>query len=245
MASKLRWNRLAIDADSDAAFKRDFAAGIPRLVGSHFPSIELDLGSCVNIGEEAFKAMGPTLAEAAERKQVIVHVTDDLAKYFEGSGLSGLVDVNIVEHMEAVIKPPSGEVQSDLILPDDDALTDDTIPPDDDEFTSPTRIQTHASGGGIVDVEDGKVYPINDELLVGREPPCDPVYAIPTISKRHFRVYRQGPGYFIEDLQSTNGTYLNGIPLTQPQPLGENDEIVVAITLKHPEGARRFKFVVN
>lgn len=71
------------------------------------------------------------------------------------------------------------------------------------------------------------------------------MYAIPTISKKHFRIYRQGPAYFIEDLRSTNGTYLNGDPLTQPQPLGEGDEIVVAITLKHPEGARRFKFTTK
>jgi serine/threonine protein kinase len=31
-----------------------------------------------------------------------------------------------------------------------------------------------------------------------------------TVSRRHCRVYRQGDGYFIEDLGSMNGTFLNG-----------------------------------
>jgi pSer/pThr/pTyr-binding forkhead associated (FHA) protein len=46
-------------------------------------------------------------------------------------------------------------------------------------------------------------------------------------------------------MRSTNGTYLNGNPLTQPQPLAEGDDVVVAITLKHPEGAKRFKFTLK
>jgi hypothetical protein len=245
MTVHLRWNRLAIEADGDAAFKKDAGTGVAKLVGTPYAAVELDLGRCVNLGEESFKTIGPLIADAVGRKQFTVHITNELEKFFEGSGLSGLVEVNVVEHMEAVIKPASQDDEADLLLPmNDDPLTDDTVPPDDDEG-SMTRIQTRASGGTLLDEEDQRTYEIGEEIIIGREPPSNPVFTIPTISKRHFRIYRQGPGYFIEDLRSTNGTYLNGNPLTQPQPLAENDEIVVAITLKHPEGARRFKFVIN
>ena len=47
----------------------------------------------------------------------------------------------------------------------------------------------------------------------------------PFASARHARIMRQGPVLVIEDLGSTNGTYLNGQPLRGPQPLHPGDRI--------------------
>jgi hypothetical protein len=47
----------------------------------------------------------------------------------------------------------------------------------------------------------------------------------PFASSRHARISRQGPVLVIEDLGSTNGTYLNGEPLRGPQPLHPGDRI--------------------
>jgi FHA domain-containing protein len=47
----------------------------------------------------------------------------------------------------------------------------------------------------------------------------------PFASARHARISRQGPVLVIEDLGSTNGTYLNGAPLRGPQPLHPGDRI--------------------
>ncbi|MDQ6805589.1 MAG: FHA domain-containing protein [Actinomycetota bacterium] len=47
----------------------------------------------------------------------------------------------------------------------------------------------------------------------------------PFASTRHARISRQGHVVVIEDLGSTNGTYLNDQPLTGPQPLHEGDVI--------------------
>lgn len=47
----------------------------------------------------------------------------------------------------------------------------------------------------------------------------------PFASSRHARIERQGSVLVIEDLGSTNGTYLNDEPLNGPQPLHHGDQI--------------------
>jgi cbb3-type cytochrome oxidase subunit 3 len=49
----------------------------------------------------------------------------------------------------------------------------------------------------------------------------------PFASARHARITRQGYVLVIEDLGSTNGTYLNGEPLSGPQPLHPGDRIKI------------------
>jgi hypothetical protein len=47
----------------------------------------------------------------------------------------------------------------------------------------------------------------------------------PFASSQHARIARQGHVFVIEDLGSTNGTYLNEEPLNGPQPLRPGDRI--------------------
>ena len=49
-----------------------------------------------------------------------------------------------------------------------------------------------------------------DETIVGRIQFCDIVLRNHTVSRRHARIVRTDDGFFIEDLSSLNGTYLNG-----------------------------------
>src|SRR5215813_838313 len=53
------------------------------------------------------------------------------------------------------------------------------------------------------------------------------------VSRRHARITLRNGEYFVEDLGSTNGTFVNRgkrLPPGQPQPLRENDEIIVGKT---------------
>ncbi|KAA0218311.1 FHA domain-containing protein [bacterium] len=111
--------------------------------------------------------------------------------------------------------------------------------------TRDTTIAGKSEYGALLDDETGNRHEIKDNIVVGREAPATVLYPVPTISKRHFTIRKQAGGFFIEDLHSTNGTYLNGLPVHEPQPLRDGDEIVVAITLKHPKGARIFHFTTK
>jgi pSer/pThr/pTyr-binding forkhead associated (FHA) protein len=72
--------------------------------------------------------------------------------------------------------------------------------------------------------EAGTAYEIPDGATLGRgdvEIQLDDPFA----SSRHARISRQGHVLVIEDLGSTNGTYLNEEPLSGPQPLHPGDRI--------------------
>jgi ABC-type multidrug transport system ATPase subunit/pSer/pThr/pTyr-binding forkhead associated (FHA) protein len=72
----------------------------------------------------------------------------------------------------------------------------------------------------------GEVYPLEAaELIVGREPDVSLQIDSPGVSRRHARLYLQDGQYFLEDLNSSNGTFLNGERLVQPRRLKSGDVI--------------------
>src|SRR5579872_4581404 len=65
----------------------------------------------------------------------------------------------------------------------------------------------------------------HDAVVLGRHPGCDIRVADDTVSRRHARIVAQPNGYYVEDLGSRNGTYLNGRKVTAPARLGHLDKI--------------------
>lgn len=72
----------------------------------------------------------------------------------------------------------------------------------------------------------------SDELLIGRGAHCDIVIPDTRISREHIRVFQQSNEYFVEDLDSKNGTHLNGLVLEDARQVREGDEIQVALAAK-------------
>src|SRR5262249_54996685 len=73
-----------------------------------------------------------------------------------------------------------------------------------------------------------KTYPLaKDRVAIGRSPDCDIVLMNPSVAKYHAQLVRDGSRYLIEDLQSWNGTYVNGYQIKGRTPLKGNDRIHV------------------
>lgn len=64
-------------------------------------------------------------------------------------------------------------------------------------------------------------------VVIGRHPGCDLVIEEPSVSRQHAAVTLVAGRAHVEDLQSRNGTTLNGRPLTSRQPLQHGDELDV------------------
>ena len=86
----------------------------------------------------------------------------------------------------------------------------------------------------VVEPEEraGQSYDLDDELTVGRSPGCgvstpDDIYC----STLHARLFRHGDQLWVEDLGSTNGTFVNSEQITQAHRLARGDILQVGSTV--------------
>jgi FHA domain len=79
--------------------------------------------------------------------------------------------------------------------------------------------------GNAAGLRAGSAYDLSDGALLGRGDSADIRLEDTFASSAHARLVPQGEVIVLEDLGSTNGTYLNGEPLRGPQPLHVGDSI--------------------
>jgi pSer/pThr/pTyr-binding forkhead associated (FHA) protein len=71
----------------------------------------------------------------------------------------------------------------------------------------------------------GMIYDLDGEIVMGRGDRAEIRLEDPFASSQHARIYEQGNIMVVEDLGSTNGTYLNEELLETPRPLHPGDRL--------------------
>ncbi len=73
---------------------------------------------------------------------------------------------------------------------------------------------------------EGKIHSLErDTMVMGRHPDCDIVLEVGAVSREHARVVKVDDKFFLEDLKSRNGTFLNNEQLEGRRKLNEKDQI--------------------
>ncbi|MCA9539900.1 MAG: GGDEF domain-containing protein [Myxococcales bacterium] len=72
--------------------------------------------------------------------------------------------------------------------------------------------------------------PTNSQTIIGRDLDVDIPIDDESVSRRHCRLMPVDGAWFIEDLRSTNGTYVAGVPVTRA-PLRDGDLIKIGSTI--------------
>ena len=87
----------------------------------------------------------------------------------------------------------------------------------------------------IIDHDGGRVRLLPDQqipletecFVIGRDSDCHLAIPSPSVSRRHAQLRLQDGQWSVEDLQTRNGTWVNGQRIHSRTPLSHNDEIRV------------------
>jgi hypothetical protein len=78
----------------------------------------------------------------------------------------------------------------------------------------------------------GRTYELGDELTVGRAGGCQVALGEDNyVSQLHARVFRRDGQFYVEDLGSTNGTYVNRKKVTAPIVIRKGDRLQIGKTV--------------
>ena len=66
-----------------------------------------------------------------------------------------------------------------------------------------------------------------EEIILGRSPDCDIQIPHKSVSKNHAKIVKRGREFEIIDLNSSNGTYVNGVKIEGSVKLKDRDEIIL------------------
>jgi pSer/pThr/pTyr-binding forkhead associated (FHA) protein len=99
-------------------------------------------------------------------------------------------------------------------------------PIEKEEMTS-TLIQSEELSWQIIRKNDGLSITINRTTRFGRHPDNQIVLSEPSVSRWHAQIEIRGFEYWLNDLGSSNGTFLNGKRILQPSLLKLNDQIQI------------------
>lgn len=89
----------------------------------------------------------------------------------------------------------------------------------ENELSESSWVLERVSDRGAPDLVELNVFP----FLIGREGECNLLLQSGTVSKQHARIEREEDGLRIFDLQSTNGTHVNGQRVPKHARLGDRD----------------------
>ncbi len=67
----------------------------------------------------------------------------------------------------------------------------------------------------------------SDSTVLGRHPECDIVLDVAAVSRQHAKIYSDSGGFFVEDLKSRNGTFVNGREVQGRTAIGEGDRVKI------------------
>ncbi len=80
-----------------------------------------------------------------------------------------------------------------------------------------------------------------DKLLIGRAEECDLRPLSEEVSRRHCAITKRDDALWAEDLRSRNGTFVNGLKISEPQQLADGDlvrvgslELKVSVAVEPP-----------
>lgn len=183
---------------------------------------------------DAGKTVG--VREVWAPNRFVISLCEDDARRFErveqalASELQRVVRETALERGWGLVGPPKVVFEVDPSLAVGRFRCEASFEEGPDELPPP---EPAAGAATLLLLEEDRpvdTYRLGPTTTIGRLPECDVVVADPAASRRHARIVRRDGVWRIEDLGSTNGTYVNDEPVTE-RALEDGDRITVGATV--------------
>lgn len=79
-------------------------------------------------------------------------------------------------------------------------------------------------------------------MFIGRDRQAYVCVPVSAVSRKHAKVFEKDGVFYIQDLGSINGTYVNDKRVLDPVPLKPGDRIKISVTKQYKSGAKEFEF---
>lgn len=131
-------------------------------------------------------------------------------------------------------KAPEEHNQESAILNKKPAEIVDYMPPAPEQFkhhiklndTARIRLRIRTGNTSEQNIETN----ISSSIIIGRSDTCDIYIDDTKLSRQHFVIENDNGNFYVMDLQSRNGTMLNGIKINSRQPLNNGDKILAGLS---------------
>ncbi len=160
----------------------------------------------------ALEVMGRVIGESVASKTSLVNVMPLMNQVYRMSNPGGL-QTGSSDRLDVALT--EGGAQAPTA-----SLDDDTVPkgvPVGGQDTQGLRSMALMSASTRLRV--------GQSVVVGRSPTADVVLVTPNVSHSHAKLTRRSDGILVEDLGSTNGTWINGKRVSAPTLLGADDDL--------------------
>lgn len=96
----------------------------------------------------------------------------------------------------------------------------------ENEPTQILHFESERSGHGSLEDGNDRYDLLFDQMLVGRAMSCEIRIQDPSVSLKHAKILRENERYYIQDLKSANGTYLNEKRVQRKMRLKEGMKVI-------------------
>ena len=77
------------------------------------------------------------------------------------------------------------------------------------------------------DLDCGQTFPIDTDIIIGRGEHSNVIIKDTFASNQHAQIFVKQGQYWLEDMGSTNGTFVNEVPVKEPVVLADGDRLRV------------------
>ncbi|MEA2405507.1 MAG: hypothetical protein QOE08_2154 [Thermoleophilaceae bacterium] len=224
----------------EGAFSRTFKSRVQPVEIARKLAKEMDDSKTVSISRTYVPNQYSVYLSAQDREQfegyedgLKKELSDYLLEHARTEGLALVTRPTIDFQTDERLNLGEFGIQAQLVQ-----LEEDEAEPQQGDFGhtmvySPTtgarRLDDGAASGRALLVGGGKRNVLGgSRVVLGRSRECDIVIDDPNISRRHAELRREGGGWVVADLGSTNGVKVNGRRVNE-HPLSPGDEITLGL----------------